>query len=194
MRGKYVAELTTRMSIHGWLLVGCTHDRSVPIRPDGNVDLCGRVHSVLHLSQPIWINEWERIWNGRHCADQMYTKHSFTLLMPFIDASNNAIFASSNALPPRTARNWNPIGTRTIPRAVIPKAIIGSICCLCRCRARSTSISNKNKKSWMKMEQWAPSGETELEFACVENALWKVSRVSTCEHKHVPTWVHATRF
>lgn len=71
MRRKYVAALMTRTLIHGWLLVGCTHDRSVPMGPDGNVDPCGRVHSALRLSQPIWINEWERTWKGQHWPDQM---------------------------------------------------------------------------------------------------------------------------
>lgn len=175
--------LTTRMLIHRWLLVGCTHDRFAPIRPDGNVDLCGRVHSALRLSQPSWINEW----NGQHCAGKMYINHSFTLLMPFIDASNSAIFASSNAFPPRTARNWNPIGTTTIPRAVIPKAIIGSMLFRCLWRARSTSISKQNKKA-----QWKWNNTHQVVTHSWNLCAWRVhcEKFFGCRHANANMFRH----
>lgn len=64
--------------------------------------------------------------------------------MPLMEASSRAIFASNNALPPRTAKNWKPIGTKTMPNAVIPNAIIGNIWFL-RWRARPTKAEQNNK-------------------------------------------------
>lgn len=118
------------------LLDACTHDRFVPTDPGDSADRCGTVHSALRWSQPNSVIKNTREFDAAN-AICTYAKHSFTLLTPFIEANSRAIFASSNAFPPNTARNWNPIGTKTIPSAVIPNAIIGSIWLRCRWRARS---------------------------------------------------------
>lgn len=54
-----------------------------------------------------------------------------TLLRPLTLASRRASFDMRKAFPPRTARNWNPIGTKTIRKIVMPINIIEIACC-CR--------------------------------------------------------------
>lgn len=52
-----------------------------------------------------------------------------TLLRPLTLASSRASFDMRKAFPPRTARNWNPIGTKTIRKIVMPINIIEIACC-----------------------------------------------------------------
>lgn len=52
------------------------------------------------------------------------SKIMLTFFSPCIEASIRAIFANNRAFPPSTARNWKPIGTRTMPMEIMPNIII----------------------------------------------------------------------
>lgn len=109
------------------------HDRCVPNMPrrDGqNVVPDDKVHNGHHSKPPgNKVNEIIVRLSMANSSVFFLSHYQFTRLMPFSDASSRAILERSNAFPAITAKNWNPIGTMTIPKAVTPNTIMGSICC-----------------------------------------------------------------
>lgn len=132
----FIAYLLRGFAAPSWKLSDAA--RSAPTATDsadGGMGRCGRSHSGRRWRQPAFGRMKLAARRARGKSLLLWITY-ITFLIPFMDASNRAIFASSSALPPSTAKNWKPIGTMTIPSAVIPNAIIGNIC-VRRCLARA---------------------------------------------------------